>query len=172
MAIEPREQLVVDLLTGKWTASNTFGLTPSIIYASRDEPGTPHVTVEMPDEGPIGGGDTGFDGIDPGGGSPHQTIAGTVTVHAFADDNELSGASTGSAAVYLTGSAANDGTVSGGVIEEIYRIVRNNGVKPSNPTTGNTPVELLSAGTFTPGPTDDDTKQHYVGSLNYLYWTG
>lgn len=178
MAREPREQLVVDLLsdgTEGIQASNVFDLKPSVIYASQDGPDSPHITVEQPDEGPTGGGTTGFDGMDAGGGSPHQTIVGTVTVHAFADDQDLDAnatVTTDRAAVYLTGSAAGDGTVSGGVIEEIYRIVRANAVRPQNPTTGNTPVELLSAGTFSPGPTDEPTQMHYVGQLNYVYWTG
>lgn len=169
MAREPREQLVVDLLTDGWVAANTFGLTPSILYASRDEPDSPHVTVEQPDEGPINGGVTGFSHMDGAGAGPGQTRAGTVTLHAYADDQQLADASTGSAAVYLTGTAENDGTVKGGVIDEIYRVIGNNNVRPTNPTTENTPVDLLSAGQFQPGPTDGPTKYHYVGSLAYLY---
>lgn len=171
MAREPREQFVVDLLTDQWVAGNTFSLTPSIIYASVDEPSSPHVTVEMSDEGPVNGGVTGFSHMA-GSGTPGQTISGTVTLHAVADDAVLEAngtVTTDSAAVYLTGSAASDGTVSGGVIEEVYRIVDANRVRPANPTTGNTPVELLSIGTFNPGPTDGPTKQHYVGQLFYLY---
>lgn len=171
MAREPREQLVVDLLsdgTAGIQASNVFGLKPSVIYASRDEPDSPHVTVEQPDEGPINGGQTGFSHMA-GSGTPGQTISGTVTVHAYADDRQLSSASTGSAAVYLTGSAANDGTVSGGVVEEIMRVLDDNRVRPSNPTTGNTPVELLSIGSFFPGPTDEPTQAHYVGTIFYIY---
>lgn len=172
MAREPREQFVLQLLEGNWNSSNTFGLTPSLLYASSDEPSTPHITVPQPDEGPIGGGATGYDGIDPSGGNPHQTIAGTITLHAFAQDGNLGSATTSSAAVYLTGSAANDGTVSGGVVEEVYRIVRNNAVEPSNPTTGNTPVLTLASGQAAPGPTEDDTRYHQVIPVSYVYTTG
>lgn len=173
MAIEPREQFVLQLLEGNWNDSNTFSETPTLIYGHRDTPPTkPYIAVMQPDEGPIGGGNTGFDGIDPTGGAPHQTISGTVPVHLFASDDELSGATTSAAKVWLTGSAADNGTVSGGAIEEVYRIVRANAVRPSNPTTGNKPVELLSASAFSPVPEPDEPgTYHYVGNLNYIYWT-
>lgn len=174
MAKEPREQFVLQLLEGNWSASNTFDLVPSLLYASRDEPDSPHVTFEQPDEGPIGGGATGFSHIHGDGTGPGQTIGGTVTVHAFANDSNLeanSTVTTGSAAEYLTGNAQNDGTVEGGVVEEIYRIIDDNNDLPTNPTTGNQPVNLLWRGTFRPGPTDKPDGAHQVGTVSYIYRT-
>lgn len=168
MPREPREQLVVDLLTNDWNASNTHGLTPSVIYAEPDEsPDTAYVAVEQYSEGPIGGGETGFDGIDPTGGSPHQTISGSVPVHLYADDTELSGASTGSAKVYLTGSGST-----GGAVDEVQRIIRANAVSPTNPSTSNTPVDIISPTTFNRVPEPDEpTTAHYAGEVLYLYST-
>lgn len=169
MAREPRNQLIVDLLTDKWDASNTHGLTPSIIYASQDEPDTPHVTVEAYDEGPINGGETSFSHMDGDGGGPGQTISGTVPIHAFAEDGQLSGASTSSADVYLEGSGQSGGTVDGGVVDEIRRIIGLDPTNPTNPVTGNQPVEILATTTFTPGPTDEPDQAHYVGAALYIY---
>jgi len=169
MAREPRDQLIVDLLTDSWVASNTFDLTPSIYYASRDDPDSPHVTVEPYDEGPTGGGEVPFSFMDGSGGGPGQTIVGNVTVHAYADSGELSGASTGSPEAYLTGAGQSGGTVDGGVTDEIRRIIKANITNPTNPLTGNQPVELLAPSDFSPGPTDEETQAHYVGTVFYLY---
>lgn len=169
MAREPREQLVVDLLTDKWTASNTFGLTPSIIYASQDEPSTPHITVEKYDQGPINGGATSYSFMDGSGGGPGQMISGTVTLHAFASDHQLSGATTSSADVFLNGSGQSGGTVNGGVTDEIRRIIKNNASQPTNPTTSNQPVDVIAPTDFTPGPTDEPDRAHYVGQVLYIY---
>lgn len=172
MAREAREKLVVDLLTDKWTSGNTFGETPSIIYGRDEAPSKPFISVEQPDEGPIGGGETGYDGIDSTQGVPHQTISGTVPVHLFASDKELDNATTESGKVYLTGTSTSGNNVSGGAVDETQRIIRGNAVRPSNPKTGNTPVELLSAGAFTRVPEPDEPgTYHYVGSVDYIYST-
>lgn len=174
MVREPREQLVLDFLEDRWTAANTFGETPHISFGWFDDPPSkPYICVLQPEEGPIGGGETGFDGMDPNLGSPHQTIRGTVPVHVFATNRELDNASTDNPREYLTGSASRtDGSVSGGAIGEIYRIVRNNAVDPTNPKTGNTPVQLLSAGDAAPAPEEDETGVfHYLAPINYIYTT-
>lgn len=173
MAREPREQLVLDLLQQNWQTDHPFGLTPKISYGwFNEDQETTQVTIGQPDEGPIGGGETGFDGIDTTGGSPHQTRGGTVEAHCWARHGDLGNATTSNPREYLTGSAASDGTVSGGVIEEIYDIAQANAVRPVNPVTGNTPVQLLSAGTAAPAP-EPDTRGlfHFVVPLNYIYST-
>lgn len=167
MVREPREQLVVDLLTNKWNSSNTHGLTPSIIYAEPDEsPDKPYVAVEQYNQGPINGGETGYDGINGATGNLHQTISGTVPVHLYADDTELSGASTGSAKVYLTGSGST-----GGAVDEVRRIVKGNAVSPTNPSTSNQPVDLLAPTGFNRVPEPDEpTTAHYAGEVLFIYF--
>lgn len=163
----------MDLLQQNWNSSNTFSETPSIIYAEWDNPPSkPYVNVEQPTEGPINGGDTGFDGIDPSGNSPHQTISGTVPIHLFASNTELDNATTDNARKYLTGIAESDGTINGGAVEEVYRIVRNNSVNPTNPKTGNNPIDLLSASSFNKVPEPDEPQTfHYAGEIQYIYST-
>lgn len=166
MTREPREQLIVDLLTDEWNAANTHNLKPSILYDREDEPPTPSVTVEQYTEGPLGGGSTGYDAMSATGSNPHQTRSGSVPVHLYATDNELGGASTDSAKVYMTGSGGT-----GGVVDEVQRIVQENANRPSNPSTGNTPVDLISPTSFGPAPTDEAGRVHFAGEVLYLYFS-
>ena len=43
------------------------------------------ITISNPDESPMGGGETGYRGIDGSGGGPVQDIGGTVDVNCWAD---------------------------------------------------------------------------------------
>lgn len=167
MVREPREQLVVDLLSDKWDSSNTHGLTPSVIYAEPDEsPDTAYVAVEQYSQGPLGGGDTSYDGINGSDGGLHQTISGTVPVHLYADDTELSGASTGSAKVYLTGEGST-----GGAVDEVIRIIKDNAVSPTNPSTSNQPVDLFAPTSFSRVPEPNEpTTAHYAGEVLFIYF--
>lgn len=137
MVREPREELVRDLLREYWAPSNTYDLTPSIIFGWFDEKdeGQPYVTIGQPDEVPINGGDTGYSAIDPGGGSPHQTIDGVVQCHIWTGSDDLGGATTSHQRDY--NSAATD---------EIKRIVKANANRPTNPQTGNQPVQEIAPG--------------------------
>lgn len=137
MVREPRETLVRDLLRDGWTPANTYDLTPSIIFGWFDEKksGQPYVTIGQPMENPINGGDTGYSGIDPGGGSPHQTIDGVVQCHIWTGRDDLGGATTSSQREYNQAAT-----------EEIKRITRANADKPTNPQTGNQPVQGIAPG--------------------------
>lgn len=171
---EPREQLVLDLLDDEWVASNTFGEVPTITYGwFEDPPQKPYINVLQPDEGPLGGGETGYDGIT-GGGTPHQTINSIVDIHIFAATGELDGASTSHPREYLTGSAdRSTGDVSGGAVAEVQRIIRDNAVKPTNPKTGNQPIQVQSPGTSRPVAEPDDIGVfHYVTEIQQIYTVG
>lgn len=171
MAREPPKQLVRDLLRDGMQASNSFGLKPTIKYGwFDDDPNTPHVYVREGDENTFGGGETGYAAMDGAGGSPHREVSGTVELHAFATFGHLSNASTGAPQEYLWGSAANDGTVSGGVVAEIERVIDDNAVRPANPTTGNTPVRLIAVASSTPVEESDDVGPtfHHVVDVDYI----
>lgn len=176
MPREPREQHVRDLLKDKWQNDHPFGLTPKISYGWFDaDQGQPQVTIRQPDEGPVDGGRTGYSGIDPTGGGPTQTISGVVEVHVWARYSDLkssSSATTDFPRKYITGEAdTSTGTVSGGVLEEIYRIVRNNPTA-ANPKTGNQPMRVIAAGDATKAPEpDEEGLEHYVVPIRYVYGT-
>lgn len=80
------EVLVRSILRGVgvysgWKPANTSGVTPRIHQGWLDRGyDEPEVTITNPEESPVQGGETGYRGIDPAGGSPHQRIDGTVTV--------------------------------------------------------------------------------------------
>lgn len=171
MPREAREQFVLQLLESNWNAANTFNETPSIIYGRDEAPAKPYVVVGQPDESAVRGGDTGFDAINAGASAPNQTLRGTVPVACYASDRELDSASTSSAKVWLTGSASTSGgAVSGGAIEEVYRIVRANANRPTNPQTGNRSVNVLSAGPATPiFDADEPGTYGYRIGVSYLY---
>lgn len=171
---EPFEQLVLDLLTDSWDTSNTFDEMPSITYGWYDDPPKkPYVNVLQPQEDAIGGGDTGFDGMSPTGGTPVQTLGVVLPVHVFAASDELDNATTTHPREYLTGSAdRSTGDVTGGAVGEIRRIVEANPVRPTNPQTGNEPAQLLSWRHSRPVPEPDEKGvYHYAVELNLLYTT-
>lgn len=177
MPREPREQYVLQLLRKNWQTDHPFGLTPKLSFGWFDEDqNQPQVTtgLPLPDEGPINGGQTGFSSIDPSGGSPNQTIGGTSQVHCWARYQDLrddSNVTTNNPREYLSGSAADDGTVSGGVVAEIERILDNNAVSAANPVTGNTPVQSISMGNASMAREPDERGLiHYVVEL--IYWYG
>lgn len=171
---EPREQLVLDLLDAEWDPSNSFGATPTITYGWYDDPPTrPYINVLQPQEDALGGGETGFDGMNTAQGKPTQTRAVVVPVHAFAVHDELDDASTSHPREYLTGSAdRGTGAITGGVTGEVHRIVGENSVEPTNPKTGNQPVQSMSVRTSRPVPEPEERGVfHYVIELNQLYPT-
>lgn len=173
-AREPREQLVLDLLTHEWDSANTFGETPSITYGWYDDPpARPYANVMQPRSSPVGGGTTGFDGMDSSGGQPVQTISEVVDVHLFAAYGELGNATVSNPREYLTGSAdRTTGDVTAGAVGEIKRIVGENGSKPTNPKTGNQPVASLSFRNARPVPEPDDPGVfHQVVETQLVYTT-
>lgn len=159
MSREPAEKLVLDLLTEYWDSGNSYGLTPKITYGWFNEaPDVPQVTVPQADESTANGGETGYSGIDPSTGDPTQTYSGTVTAHVWSRKDDLDTAGTNNPRQY-NGQAA----------EEIRRIAKDNANKPTNPKTGNTPVDTLAYLGKTPGPDEDDVPAvfHYVVTVGY-----
>lgn len=170
MGRQPREWLVLNLLESNWTSGNTFGLVPDISFGWwNDDKGQPQVLIQSPDEGPTGGGTTGYSAIDPSGGSPIQTVDGVISIHCFARSRDLGSASTDHAAQYLDGD--KDGS-NHGVTEEITDIVQNNADQPTDPDTGNTPVRVLAPGQVRRGPTQEDVGDrvvHRIVEVGYLF---
>lgn len=169
MPRQPREWLLLNLLEQNWDATNTFGLTPDISFGNWNEAkAQPQVTIPQPDEGPIGGGDTGYDAFDSGGGIPHQTVDGVLDVDVWARDRDLGGASTDAAAKYCSGD--KDGSTPG-VVAEIQRIVRANADRPTDPVTGNQPVQTIAPGGSRRVPEDDVGSEvvHFVVPVRFLY---
>lgn len=161
MVREAREELVRDLLRDGWTASNTYTLTPSIIFGWFDEKpdGQPAVTVRQGDEAPANGGLTGYAAIDPGGGSPHQTIVGVVECHIWAAGGDLGSATTSHQRDYNQR-----------VSEEIRRIVKANANRPTNPDTSNTPVQGIAPGDSVPIEEPDKRGVfHHRRDVGYWY---
>lgn len=159
--------LVRNLLVDEWDASNTFGLQPDISYGWYDDSkSVPQVLVRIPDEGPIGGGQTGFDAIDPTGGTPHQTVDGVLEVHCFADRDDIGDASTRFPREYLSGDDSTEG-----VIGEIVRIIGANAQAPTDPTTGAQPVRLLAPLQSQEAPTEDAGAEtaHIVQAVGYQF---
>lgn len=163
MGRQPREYLVLHLLEANWDNSDTFGLTPDISFGWWNEnKGQPQCLIQTPDEGPTDGGTTGYSAIDPGGGTPIQRIDGVITIHCWARSRDLGNASTDHAAQYLDGDT--DGS-NHGVTEEITDIIQTNASQPTDPTTGNQPVEVLAPRTVQQGPTQDDVGDRVVHRL-------
>lgn len=161
MAREPREELVRDLLRDQWDATNTYGLTPSIIFGWFDDKpdGQPAVTIRQGAEGPTDGGQTGYSSIDPSGGSPNQTTVGVVQCHIWTGRDDLDGASTSHQRLYNQR-----------VSEEIRRIVKANADQPTNPDTGNQPVQSIAPGESTPEAEPDKRGVfHHRRDVNYWY---
>lgn len=160
---ELREQLVLDLLQDGWTAANSYGLTPNITFGGYDRKseGTPLVGVAEAREGPVGGGQTGYDSIDAGGGGPEQTIAGVVDVHVWSHRDDLGSATTDHQRQY-----------NGAATEEVARIARANAVRPTNPRTGNQPVRVLSPGSANSvAEPEERALYHRLIPISYLYHT-
>lgn len=164
MAREPREVLVKDLLQDKWDDSNTFSLTPAINFGWFDEkPDTrPAVMPQPQQEGPELGGRTRYAGIDSGGGTPHQEYSGIVPVHCWCGKDDLGSANTNNQREYLSYA-----------IEEVARIIRNNAIEPTNPSTNNQPVRVIAPGGSNPVPEPDKRGMyHHMINVAYVYGTG
>lgn len=163
MPREATEQLVVDLLQDQWDKSNTYSLTPKITFGyfdSKDE-GQPAVTVPQPTETPVGGGNTGYDGIDPQGGTPHQTVNAQMSIHIWTslEDVRDSDATTNNPRQYNERAA-----------QEIVRIVKDNAERPTNPRTGNQPVQFLAPGLGRPVREQKQRNVwHHVQNVNAHY---
>lgn len=159
---ELREQLILDLLQDKWDNSNTYGLTPNITFGWYDKKtdGTPLLAIPEADEGPSGGGETGYDSIDGSGGGPKQTKDGGVNCHVWTHRDDLGSASTNHQRQYNSA-----------VTEEIERIAADNAVRPTNPRTGNQPVRLIAAGEARPVEEDEHALFHRVQRVNFRYHT-
>lgn len=131
--------LMRNLLRDEWDASATFGVTPDISHGWYDDSkDQPQITIQSPSSNAINGGTTGYDAIDPSGGSPHQTVSGTLPVHCWASYRDVSSSGAGSGAQYLDGDTNNDG-----VIDEIRRIVTANASGPVDPQTNDQPADHL-----------------------------
>jgi hypothetical protein len=158
---EPRERLIVDLLQDGWNRSNTFGQTPHISFGWFDDSkDRPQVTVRQADEGPVYPGTDPFDAITPdGSGDLHQTVTGQVVAHCWAEARKLGSASTSNPRQYLAAAS-----------EEINRIIGTNQITPTNPSTGNQPVESLAAGAGNPVPEPDHSARfHYRKPIAHRY---
>lgn len=156
---EPREDLVLQLLQADWNKSNTFGQTPKITFGwFNEDAGNAQVTVAQPEESPIDAGDTGYSHIS-ADGNPGQTIGGTIQVHVWSRKEDLSGASTDNPRQY------NERCC-----EEIKRIAGANAVSPTNPDTGNQPVDSLAYDGRVPVPEPDRPSVfHYRATVRYGY---
>jgi hypothetical protein len=82
------EVLVKNLIRDAWDetlydAGEQF--VPSVHHGWVDPEGDVYeITISNPDESPVGGGETGYTGIDPSGAGPVQEIGGTVDVNCWA----------------------------------------------------------------------------------------
>ena len=166
---QPREILVRNLLRAEWDQSETFGLTPDISFGWYVESkGVPQLLVRAPDEGPLGGGETGYDAIDGSGGIPNQTISGVIDVHGMADASDLDAATTDFPDVYLSGNESQHGAMA-----EVRRIARENYSAPTDPETGNRPVNTLAPGDSQEVPDDGagTREAHYLVEVGYTFTT-
>lgn len=82
--------LVRDLLRNNWDASNTaLSSAPKIHTGWYDDSSeSPQVTVTNPDEGALGGGDTGYVATQGDGGGPVQERDGVLLVNGWAGSRE------------------------------------------------------------------------------------
>lgn len=133
MPDEAPETLVQDLLESEWKSGNTFGFTPDIHYGWFDEETTnPEVTVSQSEGSTVDGGQTGYESINQNG-VPGQEFAGTVPVNVWSRRSDMSGPNTDNPRQYNYQAT-----------EEIKRIIKANADKPTNPNTGNQPVEVIA----------------------------
>lgn len=163
MAREAREELIRELLVDNWNASNTSTVTPSIIFGWFDNKssGQPYVTIRQEDEGSVNGGLTGYSKINPDGSGAEQTVSGTVECHIWTGRDDLDSANTNHQRVYNELAA-----------EEIKRIVRANADRPSNPVSGNQPVQSIAPVDASPLPEPEKRDVfHYVVEVAYWYTT-
>lgn len=167
---QPRDTLVLNLLQQNWNPANTFGLTPDISYGWYDESaGQPQLTIGSEDETPgPESGPTGYDTMTPLGEPPNQSFTGTIDIHCWGRNEDLSGASTGYAQQYFQGDGDNLGAR-----EELRRIIRENGRAPVDPVTGNRPVNLIGPLGGREVPEDDPGSRviHYIEQIGYGYRT-
>lgn len=161
---EPRERLVRDLLAGNWDPANTFGITPHITYGWFDEDKTkPQVTIREPDEGPVDGGETGYASMSGDGSGPSQSIGGDCQVHLWAREADVSGAN--------ASAGENPRNWLSFAREQVYDVIRSNASRPTNPSTGNDPVNYISPGNAVPAHDRDRVKTvyHLVVPVNFGY---
>lgn len=161
---EPREKLVLDLLQDQWDSTKTYGITPSITYGwFNEDKSVPQVTVPQPEEGPVNGGQTGYASMSGDGSGPSQQIAGACIVHLWARSDDVSGAN--------AAAGENPRNWLSYALEMLHKILDDNAVRPTNPSTGEQPVEYVSYGE--PAPAHDTnrtpTVYHLVVPVNFGY---
>lgn len=79
----------LDILKTNWEPTNTdWGGTPKFTSAweENNDADHPHVVIMEPIETPLGGGNTGFTGIQ-GNGKPMQRMIGSMTIFTMAHEN-------------------------------------------------------------------------------------
>lgn len=168
MTRQPREELVLNLLQTGWDDSNTFGLTPSITYGWFDEDATnAQLTVGQPEESPVNGGQTGFSGITPDGSGPSQEFDGVVLCHAWTRNADLD------AVPDSQSFGRHPRGYNAYVAEEVRRVIGNHESRPTDPRTGNEPVQYLSFGGSRPADEPDSGRTkpvwHLVIAVGYGY---
>lgn len=160
---EPRERLVLDLMK-TWDATNTYGITPHIDYGHFDEDRSkPQVTVRQPEEGPVNGGQTGYASMSGDGSGPSQQIAGNCQVHLWAREADVTGAN--------ASAGQNPRNWLSYAVEEAHQILDDNASRPTNPSTGEQPVQYVSYGAAAPAHDTDRVKTvyHLVLPVNFGY---
>jgi hypothetical protein len=137
MSRDARDKLVRDILRDGWASSNTYGLTPTIIFGWYDDKpdDQPALTLRRQTELPFDGGQTGYAAFDPSGAGAIQRRTGVVRCHIWVETGDLGSAPTDFPEPYAYE-----------VVEEIKRITEANQDQPTNPDTGNQPVQGLAPG--------------------------
>ena len=160
MPDESPSTLVLDILQDGWTAGNTFGQTPDIHFGWFNEDSTvPQVTVGQPEESPVDGGTTGYNSITQDG-SPGQEVDGTVEVNVWARRGDMGSSTT-----------TNPRQYNYQATEEIQRLCEANANAPTNPDTGNQPVDHIAYLGRQPQPDTNRTPTvfRYIVPVGYGY---
>lgn len=138
-----REPVVIvrDLLVGEWDASNTAYPNQPRVHTGWYDMGSPNpqVTVTNPNEGPTGGGDTGYTHMD-GAGGVGQLITGTCLVNGWAGTREdLEGEAS-------DGSDINPKVLAWDFAKEIARILSDYASGTNDPNSGDLELSFVAPG--------------------------
>lgn len=145
---------VRDLLRANWDPANTSGITPAISTGWYDgASANTQVSVADPDDSEIGGGDTGLEGIQAGGGHV-QARSGFVRCHCWVhrdmEDVDAAG--------------VNPKTLAWQFRQEIFRIVLANVLTPGDPVMDN-----IAPGASTEVTDADEAPTLYRRIVNVVY---